>query len=140
MGKSFTCCTIDVMSLVILICNEKLLSACPTNINLNKRNFSQTWSLNWEILQSPNVPAKLGIISAIANSRSRFPINLPADADVFRTSSRRLKEMATSYDQTRCHDVWKKTSDLRRLEDIQFKTSWIRLIYDVFRTSGSRRP
>ena len=40
--KSFTHCTIDVMGLVILICNEKLLSSCPTKTNLNKRDFSQT--------------------------------------------------------------------------------------------------
>ena len=42
MEKSFTHCTIDVMSLVILICNEKLLSSCPTKTNMNKRGFSQT--------------------------------------------------------------------------------------------------
>ena len=40
--KSFTQCTIDVMSLVILICDEKLLSSCPTKTNINKRDFSQT--------------------------------------------------------------------------------------------------
>ena len=40
MEKSFTHCTIDVMSLVILICNEKLLSSCPTKTNMNKRGFS----------------------------------------------------------------------------------------------------
>ena len=34
------------------------------------------------------------------------------------TSSGRLKKVTTSYDQTRCqHDVWKKTSDLRRLHE-----------------------
>ena len=41
MEKSFTHCTIAVMSLVTLICNEKLLSPCPTIININKRDFSQ---------------------------------------------------------------------------------------------------
>ena len=40
--KNLTHGTIDVMSLVILICNEKLLSSCPTTINMNKRGFSQT--------------------------------------------------------------------------------------------------
>ena len=73
MGKSFTHCTIDVMTLVILICNEKLLLSCPTKINMNQRSFSQTWWINWDILQSPNVPAKQGLISDIANSRSRLP-------------------------------------------------------------------
>ena len=42
MEKSFTHCTIDVMSLVILICNEKTLSSCPTKTNMNKRGFSST--------------------------------------------------------------------------------------------------
>ena len=42
MEKSVTHCTIDVMSLVILTYNEKLLSSCPTKINMNKRGFSQT--------------------------------------------------------------------------------------------------
>ena len=31
-----------------------------------------------------------------------------------------------------------KTSDLRRLEDVQFTTSWRRLIYDVFKTFVKR--
>ena len=36
---------------------------------------------------------------------------IPADTDVFKTSSGRLKKVTTSYDQTRRrHDVWKKTS------------------------------
>ena len=43
----------------------------------------------------------------------------PADTDVFKTSSGRLKKVTTSCAQTRCrHDVWKKTSELRRLEDV----------------------
>ena len=58
---------------------------------------------------------------------------IPADTDVFETSSGRFKKVTTSYDQTRrCHHVWKKTSDLRRLEDVclrrledvQFTMSW----------------
>ena len=53
---------------------------------------------------------------------------MPADTDVFKTSSGQLEKVTTSYDQTRRrHDVWKKMSDLR-------------LIYEVFRTSGLRRP
>ena len=42
MKKCFTHCTIDVMSLVILICNEKLLSSCPTESKMNKKSFSQS--------------------------------------------------------------------------------------------------
>ena len=45
--------------------------------------------------------------------------SFPAGADVFKTSSERLKNVTTSYDQTRRrYDVWKKTSDFRRLEDV----------------------
>ena len=65
---------------------------------------------------------------------------IPADTDVFKTSSDRLKKVMTSYDQTRrLHDVWKKTSDLRRLKDVLFKPSWRRLIYVVLKTSNLRR-
>ena len=60
----------------------------------------------------------------------------PTDTEVFMTSSRRLKKVTTSYDQTRrVHNVWKKTSDvlktsyLCRFKDVQFITSWRRLIY-----------
>ena len=72
----------------------------------------------------------------------------PADTDVFKTSSGRLRKVTTSYDQTRRrHDDWNrrriydvlKMSDLRCLEDVQFGTSWKRLIYNVFRTSDLRR-
>ena len=40
-GKSFTHCTVDVMSVVVQIYNEKLLS-CPTKTSIRKRGFSQT--------------------------------------------------------------------------------------------------
>ena len=73
MEKSFTHCTTDVMSLVILICNEKFLSSCHTKTNMNKRGFSKTLQINQDILQSSNVPAKPGIISDIAKSRSGLP-------------------------------------------------------------------
>ena len=64
----------------------------------------------------------------------------PADTDVFKTSSGRFKKVTTSYDQTRHrHDVWKMTSDLRRLEDVWFTSSWRRPIYDVLKTSNLRR-
>ena len=64
----------------------------------------------------------------------------PADTDVFKTSSGRLRKVTTSYDQTRRRqEVWKKTSYLRRLEDIWFTTSSGRLVYDVLKTSDLRR-
>ena len=70
---------------------------------------------------------------------------LPVDTDSFKTSSGRLEKVTTSYDQTRrCHDVWKKTSDLWHLEDvwftslkdIQIVTSWRCLIYVLLKTSS----
>ena len=40
------------------------------------------------------------------------------------------------YDQTRHrHDVWKKMSDLWRLEDVWFTSSWRRPIYNVLKRS-----
>ena len=63
-------------------------------------------------------------------------ISYPADTDVFKTSSGRLKKVTTSYDQTRRpQDVWQKTSYLRRLEDVGFTSSWRCQIYDVLKTS-----
>ena len=48
-----------------------------------------------------------------------FLRSYPADIDVFKTSSGRLKKVTTSYDQTRrCHDVWQKMSDLRHLGNV----------------------
>ena len=36
-------------------------------------------------------------------------------------SSGRLKKVAKSYEKTRsCHDLWQKTSDLRRLQGVGF--------------------
>ena len=40
MEKSFIHCAIDVVSLVILVPNEKLVSSCPTKINMNVRGSS----------------------------------------------------------------------------------------------------
>ena len=55
-------------------------------------------------------------------------------------SSRRLKKVTTSCDQTRHrHDVWKKTSNLQRLEDVWFTSSWRRQICDVLKTSDLLR-
>ena len=66
----------------------------------------------------------------------KLKCSLPSDTDVFKTSSRRLKKVTTSYDQTRRrHYVWKKTLDLRRLEGVWFTSSRRRPIYDVLKTS-----
>ena len=67
-------------------------------------------------------------------------IYFPADTDVFKTSSGRLKKVTTSYDQTRRrHDILQKTSDLRRLQDVWITSSWRRPIYDVLKTFDLRR-
>ena len=59
---------------------------------------------------------------------------------IFKTSSGYCKKVTMSYDQTRrCRDVWKKTSDLGRLEDVIFTSSRRRPICDVLRTSDLRR-
>ena len=51
----------------------------------------------------------------------------------------RHKKMTTSYAQTRRrHNVWKKMSDLRSLEDVWFTMSSGRLVYDVLKTYGLR--
>ena len=64
----------------------------------------------------------------------------PADTDVFKAFSRCLKKVTTSYNQTRrCHDVWKKTSDLRRLKDLWFPSFLKRPIYDILKTSDLQR-
>ena len=45
-----------------------------------------------------------------------------------------------SYDRTRRrHDVLQKTSDLWRLEDVRFTTSWRRLVYAVLKISYFQR-
>ena len=62
------------------------------------------------------------------------------DTDVFNTSSGRLKKVTMTYVQIRRrHDIWKKTSCLRRLEDIWLTPSWRRPIYDVLKASDLRR-
>ena len=67
-------------------------------------------------------------------------IYFPADTDVFKTSSGRLKKVTTCYDQTRRrHDILQKTSDLRRLQDVWITSSWRRPIYDVLKTFDLRR-
>ena len=74
----------------------------------------------------------------IKESQKVFSNWPPTDTDVLKTSSGHLKKAMTSYDQTKRH-VWKKTTDLLRLEDVGFTSSWRRPIYDVLKTSDLRR-
>ena len=70
-------------------------------------------------LQTEKENSMTEIFELKTHKRGKSMIVFPAGTDVFKTSSRRLKKVTTSYDQTRRrHDVWKKTSDLRRLEDV----------------------
>ena len=98
-------------------------------INLHKRKWLFNCSYN---PPKNNITKHLELISS------------PADTDVFKTSSGRLRKVMTSYDQTsRDHDSGKrrriydvlKTPTLRRFEDVWFTTSSGRLIYDVLKTS-----
>ena len=67
----------------------------------------------------------------------------PANTVVFKMSSGRLttkQDVVTTFGKwRRVYDVL-ETSDLLRLEDVQFTTSWRLLTYDVFRVSGFQRP
>ena len=87
------------------------------------------------------VPCLLGhhrFLHTFSGAKIRPALN-PADTDVFKMFSGRLKEVTTSYKQTRrCQDVWKKSSNLRRLKDVLFTLPWRRLIYNVLRTSDLR--
>ena len=57
--------------------------------------------------------------------------------DVLKTSDlRRLEDVQIVTSWKRLIYDALKTSDLRRLEDVQFTTSWRRLIYDVLKTSN----
>ena len=50
--------------------------------------------------------------------------SIPADTDVFKTSSGRLKKVTPSYDKIRRRqNVWRKMPDLGRLEDVLFTSS-----------------
>ena len=55
---------------------------------------------------------------------SNTNVPYPVDTNVFKTSSGRLTKVTTSYDQIRRRrDVWQKTSDLQRFEDVRSTTS-----------------
>ena len=98
-------------------------------------NFFCTYSSSPKLMQGG--VKTLGLETFFVITSLRY---IPADTDVFNTSSERLKKVTTSYNQIRrCQAVWKKTSDLRRLEHVLFTSPWRRLIYDVLETSDLRR-
>ena len=109
------------------------------NIKSNLLDISGT-GFDWDFVYRAFCPEHIVAVFHFdlpnCNSYSLYP----ADTDLFRTSSRRLKKVTTSYDQTtRLHDVWQKTCDLRRLEDIRFITSWRCLFYSILKTSDLQR-
>ena len=96
-------------------------------------------SRSYGIISSVRISNDSTKLNTLQNNNKRIT-HIPTDIDVLKTSSGRLKKVMTSYDQTRRRqDVWKKTSDLWRLEDALFKSSWRRPIYDVLKTSDLRR-
>ena len=89
--------------------------------------------LNWFIM-------KLLWEGGACQSKKCSPVSNPADTDVFRAPSGRLKKITTSYDQTRrLHEVWQKTSNLRHPKEVLFTSSWRRPIYKVLKMSVVRR-
>lgn len=79
-------------------------------------NFFCTYSSSPKLMQGG--VKTLGLETFFVITSLRY---IPADTDVFNTSSERLKKVTTSYNQIRrCQAVWKKTSDLRRLEHVLF--------------------
>ena len=84
--------------------------------------------LNWLCKHIENVSSSRSCTELSKTQLS--PVSILADTDVLK-KSRRL---------TTKQDVVTTSGKRRRLEDVQFTTSWKRLIYDVFRTSDLQRP
>ena len=107
----------------------------------NRRVVMKKWTnfLQWLIftLSLANFFYKQGIFIVYSWLSLCMPSNFLADTDVFKISSECLKKVTTSYNQTRRrHNVWQKTSDLRRLGDVWFMSCWRNPIYDVLKTSN----
>ena len=63
----------------------------------------------------------------------------PVDTDVFKIHrTTKPNVLTTSGRRSLIYDIL-KTSDVRRLKDVRFTTTWRRLICDVLKTSDSRR-
>ena len=63
----------------------------------------------------------------------------PVDTDVFKIHrTTKSNVLTTSGRRSLIYDIL-KTSDVRRLKDVRFTTTWRRLICDVLKTSDSRR-
>ena len=103
---------------------------------------SQAWESSMDLRNFFGATSNLkaNSIAFFSKFENNSLIVKPLPTQPTQMSSRRLKKVTTSYDQTRRHhNVWKKTSDLRRLEDVWFALSLIRLICDVLKTSDLRR-
>ena len=90
--------------------NQVLISSfiCRKNFHLN----------NLVIFLLITITLLLYIYVRMAATFLREKSTLATNTDVLKTFSGRLKKVKSSYDQTgRSHDVWEKSSDLRRLED-----------------------
>ena len=63
----------------------------------------------------------------------------PVDTDIFKIHrTTKSNVLTTSGRRSLIYDIL-KTSDVRRLKDVRFTTTWRRLICDVLKTSDSRR-
>ena len=94
----------------------KILGSCCSTV-LNCR---------WQLERYEGVEIFPQILKCWRETKWKYMVN-PADTYVFETSSGRHQ------------DFWKKTSDLRRLENVWFTSSWRLPIYDVFKTFVKRR-
>ena len=92
--------------------------------NSSKLKFGLLLKANFKTLTQPTQTSLRCLQDVLKRSRC-----ITTKQDVVTTSGKRCQ----------IYDVL-KTSDLRRLEDNHFTTSWRRLIYDVFPMSGLRRP
>ena len=92
--------------------------------NSSKLKFGLLLKTNFKTLTQPTQTSLRCLQDVLKRSRC-----ITTKQDVVTTSGKRCQ----------IYDVL-KTSDLRRLEDNHFTTSWRRLIYDVFPMSGLRRP
>ena len=92
--------------------------------NSSKLKFGLLLKANFKTLTQPTQTSLRCLQDVLKRSRC-----ITTKQDVVMTSGKRCQ----------IYDVL-KTSDLRRLENNHFMTSWRRLIYDVFPMSDLRRP
>ena len=137
------------------LAREKVLYHVAASIKLYILTYSETYNRGLHQCESQilseGLARKLIIITGV-NGLIILTGKILARTQRTQTSLRRLQDVlkrsrgvatkqdvvTTSEKRRRIYDVL-KTSDLRRLKDVQLRTSWGRQIYDVLRTSDLRR-